>query len=41
MKVAKLLDFGQQERKIKAKLDHPNVTKFVGASLGTSDLKIP
>lgn len=55
---AKLLDFGQQERKTEAKiaslralfqqevsvwhkLDHPNVTKFVGASLGTSDCKIP
>ncbi|PKU76681.1 serine/threonine-protein kinase STY13 [Dendrobium catenatum] len=23
------------------KLDHPNVTKFVGASMGTSELKIP
>lgn len=55
---AKLLDFGQQERKTEAKiaslrasfqqevsvwhkLDHPNVTKFVGASLGTSDCNIP
>ncbi|KAJ0982499.1 hypothetical protein J5N97_010754 [Dioscorea zingiberensis] len=31
----------QQEVAVWHKLDHPNVTKFVGASMGTSDLKIP
>lgn len=31
----------QQEVSVWHKLDHSNVTKFVGASLGTSNLKIP
>ncbi|KAL9668559.1 hypothetical protein QQ045_006094 [Rhodiola kirilowii] len=31
----------QQEVAVWQKLDHPNVTKFVGASMGTSSLKIP
>ncbi|KAH9682525.1 protein kinase domain-containing protein [Citrus sinensis] len=31
----------QQEVAVWQKLDHPNVTKFVGASVGTSNLKIP
>ncbi|TMX05792.1 hypothetical protein EJD97_023980 [Solanum chilense] len=31
----------QQEVTVWQKLDHPNVTKFVGASMGTSNLKIP
>ncbi|KAJ9552794.1 hypothetical protein OSB04_016839 [Centaurea solstitialis] len=31
----------QQEVSVWHKLDHPNVTKFIGASMGTSDLKIP
>ncbi|CAK9154414.1 unnamed protein product [Ilex paraguariensis] len=31
----------QQEVSVWHKLDHPNVTKFVGASMGTSNLKIP
>ncbi|GLU08907.1 hypothetical protein SLE2022_257910 [Rubroshorea leprosula] len=31
----------QQEVAVWHKLDHPNVTKFVGASMGTSNLKIP
>ncbi|GJS15224.1 serine/threonine-protein kinase HT1-like protein [Tanacetum coccineum] len=31
----------RQEVAVWHKLDHPNVTKFVGASMGTSDLKIP
>ncbi|CAO2821497.1 unnamed protein product [Amaranthus hypochondriacus] len=31
----------QQEVVVWQKLDHPNVTKFVGASMGTSNLKIP
>lgn len=31
----------QQEVAVWQKLDHPNVTKFVGASMGTSNLKIP
>lgn len=31
----------QQEVSVWHKLDNPNVTKFVGASLGTSNLKIP
>ncbi|KAL2922650.1 Serine/threonine-protein kinase STY13 [Bienertia sinuspersici] len=31
----------QQEIVVWQKLDHPNVTKFVGASMGTSNLKIP
>ncbi|PKA48801.1 Serine/threonine-protein kinase HT1 [Apostasia shenzhenica] len=31
----------QQEVAVWHKLDHPNVTKFVGASMGTADLKIP
>lgn len=31
----------QQEVAVWHKLDHPNVTKFVGASMGTTDLKIP
>ncbi|CAN1129106.1 Serine/threonine-protein kinase STY13 [Linum perenne] len=30
----------RQEVAVWQKLDHPNVTKFVGASMGTSDLKI-
>ncbi|KAH7661480.1 Dual-specificity kinase protein [Dioscorea alata] len=30
----------QQEVAVWHKLDHPNVTKFVGASMGTSELKI-
>ncbi|KAL3326077.1 hypothetical protein AABB24_036999 [Solanum stoloniferum] len=30
----------QQEVTVWQKLDHPNVTKFVGASMGTSNLKI-
>lgn len=31
----------RQEVAVWQKLDHPNVTKFVGASMGTSDIKIP
>ncbi|XVE81654.1 hypothetical protein DITRI_Ditri15bG0082500 [Diplodiscus trichospermus] len=31
----------RQEVAVWYKLDHPNVTKFVGASMGTSNLKIP
>ncbi|MQL97021.1 hypothetical protein Taro_029705 [Colocasia esculenta] len=31
----------QQEVAVWHKLDHPNVTKFVGASMGTSELRIP
>lgn len=31
----------RQEVAVWHKLDHPNVTKFVGASMGTLDLKIP
>ncbi|XP_072957770.1 serine/threonine-protein kinase 52-like [Typha angustifolia] len=31
----------KQEVAVWHKLDHPNVTKFVGASMGTADLKIP
>lgn len=31
----------RQEVVVWHKLDHPNVTKFVGASMGTSNLKIP
>ncbi|CAN6462829.1 unnamed protein product [Victoria cruziana] len=31
----------KQEVAVWHKLDHPNVTKFVGASMGTSELKIP
>lgn len=31
----------RQEVGVWQKLDHPNVTKFVGASMGTSDIKIP
>ncbi|KAM1720555.1 hypothetical protein ACFX12_022206 [Malus domestica] len=31
----------QKEVAVWHKLDHPNVTKFIGASMGTSDLKIP
>lgn len=31
----------QQEVAVWHKLDHPNVTKFLGASMGTSNLKIP
>ncbi|XP_048334113.2 serine/threonine-protein kinase STY13 isoform X2 [Ziziphus jujuba] len=31
----------RQEVAVWYKLDHPNVTKFIGASMGTSDLKIP
>ncbi|KAL5217729.1 hypothetical protein ABZP36_018413 [Zizania latifolia] len=48
----KVLDWGQEstakhreafekEVAVWQKLDHPNVTKFVGASMGTSHLKIP
>uniref|UniRef100_A0A2N9F4N8 non-specific serine/threonine protein kinase n=1 Tax=Fagus sylvatica TaxID=28930 RepID=A0A2N9F4N8_FAGSY len=31
----------RQEVAVWHKLDHPNVTKFVGASMGTSNLKLP
>eukprot|EP00249_Psilotum_nudum_P013568 c24402_g1_i1 orf=218-1354(-) len=31
----------QQEVAVWHKLDHPNVTKFIGASMGNSDLRIP
>ncbi|CAN8280357.1 unnamed protein product [Cochlearia groenlandica] len=31
----------EQEVAVWQKLDHPNVTKFIGASMGTSDLIIP
>ncbi|KAK1379989.1 serine/threonine-protein kinase STY13 [Heracleum sosnowskyi] len=31
----------EQEVAVWHKLDHPNVAKFVGASMGTSDIKIP
>ncbi|XP_078441758.1 serine/threonine-protein kinase 52-like [Wolffia australiana] len=31
----------RQEVAVWHKLDHPNVTKFVGASMGTSELRIP
>ncbi|KAI4368371.1 hypothetical protein MLD38_016934 [Melastoma candidum] len=31
----------QQEVAVWHKLDHPNVTRFIGASMGTSNLKIP
>ncbi|CAM0876184.1 unnamed protein product [Alopecurus aequalis] len=49
----KVLDWGQEGQETKhreafekevavwQKLDHPNVTKFVGASMGTSQLKVP
>jgi len=40
-KLASLRASFQQEVSVWHKLDHPNVTKFVGASLGTSDFKIP
>ncbi|XP_027158130.1 serine/threonine-protein kinase STY13-like [Coffea eugenioides] len=36
-----LRDSFQKEVAVWHKLDHPNVTKFVGASMGTSNLKIP
>ncbi|KAL8162738.1 hypothetical protein V2J09_014227 [Rumex salicifolius] len=31
----------KQEVAVWYKLDHPNITKFIGASMGTSNLKIP
>ncbi|KAG1358660.1 putative serine/threonine-protein kinase STY13 [Cocos nucifera] len=31
----------QQEVAVWHKLNHPNVTKFIGASIGTSDIRIP
>ncbi|KAK1363394.1 hypothetical protein POM88_038955 [Heracleum sosnowskyi] len=31
----------RQEVAVWHQLDHPNVTRFIGASMGTSDLKIP
>ncbi|GAB4830411.1 Serine threonine-protein kinase [Ancistrocladus abbreviatus] len=31
----------RQEVAVWHKLDHPNVTKFIGASMGTSNLKVP
>lgn len=31
----------KQEVAVWHKLDHPNVTKFIGASMGTSEIKIP
>eukprot|EP00249_Psilotum_nudum_P031573 c4585_g2_i1 orf=180-917(+) len=31
----------QQEVAVWHKLDHPNITKFIGASMGNSDLQIP
>ncbi|KAM7259695.1 hypothetical protein ACFE04_015436 [Oxalis oulophora] len=31
----------QQEAAVWHKLDHPNITKFIGASMGTSNLRIP
>ncbi|XP_024313623.1 serine/threonine-protein kinase STY13 isoform X2 [Brachypodium distachyon] len=49
----KVLDWGQEGQETKhreafekevavwQKLDHPNVTRFVGASMGTSQLKLP
>lgn len=49
----KVLDWGQEGQETKhreafekevavwQKLDHPNVTRFVGASMGTSSLKVP
>lgn len=40
-KLASLRASFQQEVSVWHKLDHPNVTKFVGASLGTSDCNIP
>ncbi|KAL3517602.1 hypothetical protein ACH5RR_020191 [Cinchona calisaya] len=36
-----LRDSFQKEVAVWHKLDHPNVTKFIGASMGTSNLKIP
>ncbi|WOH12806.1 hypothetical protein DCAR_0832314 [Daucus carota subsp. sativus] len=40
-KTAALRAAFRQEISVWHKLDHPNVTKFVGAALGTSDIKIP
>ncbi|KAL2324426.1 hypothetical protein Fmac_023484 [Flemingia macrophylla] len=39
--IASLRESFWQEVTVWNKLDHPNVTKFIGASMGTSDLKIP
>ncbi|THU61809.1 hypothetical protein C4D60_Mb07t27180 [Musa balbisiana] len=39
--IASLRASFKQEVAVWHKLDHPNVTKFVGASMGTTDLKIP
>ncbi|GMI69963.1 hypothetical protein like AT3G22750 [Hibiscus trionum] len=39
--VATLRASFRQEVAVWQKLDHPNVTKFVGASMGTSNLRIP
>ncbi|XP_071716419.1 serine/threonine-protein kinase 54-like [Rutidosis leptorrhynchoides] len=41
LEAAALRSSFQQEVAIWHKLNHPNVTKFIGASMGTSDLKIP
>lgn len=38
---AALRESFEKEVAVWHKLDHPNVTKFVGASMGTSELKIP
>ncbi|KAM5548824.1 hypothetical protein ABKV19_000304 [Rosa sericea] len=32
--------FQQEEEEVWHKLDHPNISKFVGASMGSSNLKI-
>jgi len=40
-KLASLRASFQQKVSVWHKLDHPNITKFVGASLGTSYFKIP
>ncbi|KAF6138105.1 hypothetical protein GIB67_033519 [Kingdonia uniflora] len=40
-KTAELRSSFRQEVAVWHKLDHPNVTKFVGASMGAADLKIP
>ncbi|URD95311.1 STYKc [Musa troglodytarum] len=39
--MASLRALFRQEVAVWHKLDHPNVTKFIGASMGTADLKIP
>ncbi|KAI3678889.1 hypothetical protein L6452_38193 [Arctium lappa] len=40
-KISALRASFRQEVAVWHKLDHPNITKFIGASMGASDLKIP